>query len=92
MIQDSVESRPNFIFLDLFTAKCLVMVAHLRRMTSEYNEIAIICLLGDVLQIGVRSHSCIWKIAFNWQGEQLSQLSLQNVQLGVIVASLPLES
>lgn len=51
--QNPVESRSNFIFLALFTAKGLVMVPHFREMTSEYNKVARICLLSCILQIGV---------------------------------------
>lgn len=42
-MQDSVDSRSNFIVLALFTAKDLIMVSHFNEITLEYIEFLRIC-------------------------------------------------
>lgn len=61
-MQDSVDSRSNFIVLALFTAKDLIMVSHFKEITLEYIEFLRICSFKKLHLIDKCSYGCIWEI------------------------------
>lgn len=61
-MQDSVDSRSNFIVLALFTAKDLIMVSHFNEITLEYIEFLRICSFKKLPLIDKCSYGCIWEI------------------------------